>query len=183
MKPPPPPGASATDVDWSVDFETLRREELFRTPPRDRTAFPRLAALGAPHLHSFNSIVDDRGLLFHALKDIGTKVFLDRAADDGAGDGGKLSVRIKEVFLDKSVLPPSNKFTARDRLVLPAECRERQASYRGRLRARLETCVGAAPAWVETVVDLGLVPIMVRVSRPCSGDSGVGALRPRAVLF
>jgi hypothetical protein len=35
----------------------------------------------------------------------------------------RLSVRIREVYLEKAVLPASNKFSTRNREIYPAECR------------------------------------------------------------
>lgn len=71
-------------------------------------------------------------------------------------------MRIQDVFLDKAVLPPSNKVALKNRNILPAECRERHATYRGKLRARLEYRVNGED-WQEEVCDLGQVPIMLRV--------------------
>lgn len=72
------------------------------------------------------------------LLDIGTKTYLD--GDDRAGPAGKnrLDIRIKEVFVEKSMLPPTNKYSTRNREVLPAECRERHVTYRGKMSARFE---------------------------------------------
>ena len=112
---------TTTKTTWTTDFDTLRRESLFRNPPKDRSAYPALAAAIEPHVESFNAIFrPDGGLLEHALRDIGTKIFLD--GDPSAGlvassspsssspsppppPRNRLSVRIREVFLDKSVLP------------------------------------------------------------------------------
>jgi DNA-directed RNA polymerase I subunit RPA2 len=71
-------------------------------------------------------------------------------------------VRIQHVFLDKAVLPPANKVALKNRNIFPAECRERHATYRGKLRARLEYKVNNGD-WQEEVYDLGNIPIMLRV--------------------
>ncbi|ODH48499.1 hypothetical protein GX48_05366 [Paracoccidioides brasiliensis] len=168
--------APSTDTEWSVEFDTLRRERLFRHPPKDHTAYPSLAASIRPHIDSFNALFDNDRILEAALKDIGTKSFLDgdvetpeqkRARlDEGrrAPRRNKLSVRITELFLEKAMLPASNKFNTRNREIYPAECRERHATYRGRLRARLEYRINNGE-WKESVRELGQVPIMLRSNR------------------
>lgn len=166
---------AATDTKWSVDYNVLRRENLFRHPPKDRTAYPSLAESIRPHIDSFNALFDGSKVLEAGLKDIGTKTFLDGDAETPQqkrarqAEGlrppkrNRLNVRIKEVFLDKPTLPPTNKFTTRNRNIYPSECRERHATYRGKLRARLEYQVNNGD-WKESVRELGQVPIMMRVS-------------------
>ena len=166
---------AATETDWSVEFDTVRREKLFRNPPKDHTAYPALAAAIRPHVDSFNALFEDSKVLEAGLKDIGTKTFLDdvyetpeqRRAAKAAGQRlpkrNRLQVRIRELFLEKSVLPPTNKFSTRNRQIYPAECRERHATYRGRLRGRLEYRVNNGD-WKESIRELGQVPIMLRVS-------------------
>ncbi|EEP76217.1 DNA-directed RNA polymerase I polypeptide 2 [Uncinocarpus reesii 1704] len=168
--------ASSTKTDWSVQYDTLRRERLFRNPPKDHTAYPMLAAAVRPHIDSFNALFDDGKVLEAALKDIGTKTFLDgvpetpelrrarREEGKKAPRRNRLSVRITELFLEKAVLPASNKFSPRNREIFPAECRERHATYRGRLRARVEYKVNNGD-WKESVRELGQVPIMLRTNR------------------
>lgn len=166
--------ALATKTDWSVQYDTLRRERLFRHPPKDHTAYPMLAAAVRPHIDSFNALFDDNKVMEAALKDIGTKTFLDgvpetadlrrarREEGKRAPRRNKLSVRVTELFLEKAVLPASNKFSTRNREIFPAECRERHATYRGKLRARLEYRVNNGD-WKESVRELGQVPLMLRV--------------------
>lgn len=165
-----------TDTTWTVNYDTLRREKLFRNPPKDHTAYPALAAAIRPHIDSFNALFEDSKVLEAGLKDIGTKTFLDgepetpeqRKARQAGGrrppKRNRLNVRIREVFLEKPALPPTNKFNTRNRNIYPAECRERHATYRGRLRARLEFQVNNGD-WKESVRELGQVPIMLRVRR------------------
>jgi DNA-directed RNA polymerase I subunit RPA2 len=155
----------AHDKPWTTAFDTKRRHDLFSNPPKDKTAYPTLAAAVDPHINSFNAVFAPGGQLEEGLKDIGTKVFLDGnpyAQPEEIGRRNRLSVRIQDVFLDKSVLPPSNKVALKNRNILPAECRERHATYRGKLRARLEWRVNNGD-WQEEVCDLGNVPIMLRV--------------------
>ncbi|OJJ45405.1 hypothetical protein ASPZODRAFT_70020 [Penicilliopsis zonata CBS 506.65] len=167
---------AATNTNWSVDFETLRRHDLFKNPPKDHTAFPSLAESIYPHIHSFNALFGDSKVIEAGLKDIGTKTFLDGELESPQekkvrlAEGrlppkrNKLNVRVREVFLDKPALPLANKFATRNRNIYPSECRERHATYRGKLRARLEYQVNNGD-WKESVRELGQVPIMMRTNR------------------
>lgn len=158
---------AATDTRWSAAFDTARRQRLFARPPADKTAYPTLAAAVDPHIHSFNALFERGGQLEAALRDIGTKVFLDgdpQAQPEDAGPRNRLHVRIQDVFLEKSFLPPANKFALKNRNVLPAECRERHVTYRGKLSARIQYRVNNGD-WTELVRDLGSVPIMLRSNR------------------
>ena len=152
-----------TDTKWSADFEILRRERLFRNPPQDHTAHPALAEAFEPHVGSFDAVFEPNGLLDAAIREIGTKSFLDGAAgQDPSEPRNKLSIRIASCFLHKPELPPSNKFITKNRLIFPAECRERHSTYRGKFSARLEVKVNDGN-WREIVRDLGSLPIMLSV--------------------
>jgi DNA-directed RNA polymerase I subunit RPA2 len=159
----------ATDTNWSHEFETLRRENLFRNPPRDYTAYPALVAAVQPHIDSFNALLEKDGLIAHALRDIGTKTYLD--GDERAPSAGKnkLSINIKEIFVEKSQLPASNKFSTKNREILPAECRERHVSYRGKMSARLEYRINNGDP-KEFIRELGQLPIMLKVRSAGLGD-------------
>lgn len=150
---------------WSADFDTLRREKLFRDPPRDKTVNPALAEAFVPHISSFNAVFEKGGLLNEGIKDIGTKTILDGNPDslEPLEDRNRLNVRLREFFLDKAVLPPSNKFSTQNREIYPAECRERHATYRGVFKVRLDFKVNDGD-WREVVRDLGRLPLMLRVS-------------------
>ena len=164
-----------TNTEWSVVYDTLRREDLFRHPPKDRTAYPVLADATKPHVDSFNALFNGNKTLQAGLKDIGTKTFLDgeietaeqkrRRQTEGLRPPkrNRLNVRIREIFVEKPTLPPTNKFSARNRNIYPAECRERHSTYRGKLRARLEYQVNNGD-WKESVREMGYIPIMLRVS-------------------
>ncbi|KAI6778948.1 DNA-directed RNA polymerase I subunit RPA2 [Emericellopsis cladophorae] len=157
---------AATETEWNHEYNTLRREDLFRNPPKDYSAYPALQLAVNPHIESFDRLFCDDGkpgLIAHGLADIGTKTYLD--GDERAAPDGKnvLTIRIKDVNLQKPQLPPSNK-KAKRREILPAECRERHASYRGRLSATLEYRVNGGDP-VEFSRDLGLVPIMLKSNR------------------
>lgn len=160
----------STDTNWSVGYDTVRRERLFKNPPRDRTAYPALAAAVRPHVDSFNALFDGGSrVLESALTDIGTKTFNDGSTRTSTADASRtnrrknrLSLRITELFLEKAVLPASNKFSTRNREIYPAECRERHVTYRGKLRARLEYRINNGE-WKESVREMGQVPLMLRV--------------------
>ena len=168
-----------TDTNWSTEFDTLRREKLFRFPPQDHTAYPSLKEAFSPHIESFNALFDNDEHLLAGLKDIGTKTFYEdekTAAESNAREEeeeeerrgarrrrNKLSVRIAKIFLDKPELPPANKFST-NRAIYPAECRERHVTYRGRLKVRLEYRVNQND-WQAEIRDMGRIPIILRSTR------------------
>jgi DNA-directed RNA polymerase I subunit RPA2 len=153
-----------TNTKWSHEFDTLRREELFRNPPQDHSAYPALQAAIEPHINSFNAVFEKDGLLAQSLKDIGSKTYLDGDERLGPAGKNKLTVRIKEVFVEKAMLPASNKFSTRNREIMPAECRERHVTYRGKMSARLEYRINGGDP-VEFIRELGQIPLMLRVCR------------------
>ncbi|KAF4123006.1 hypothetical protein GMORB2_6554 [Geosmithia morbida] len=168
-----PSATAPTDTRWDHEYNTLRREKLFRDPPADHTAYPALQEAVNPHIESFNRIFssgDDGGsgshggsLLAHALADIGTKTFLDGDDSMDTGSRNVLTIRFKDVALQRPQVPPSNKL-AKNREILPAECRERHVTYRGRLSATLEYSINGGDP-VEFVRELGQVPIMLKSNR------------------
>ena len=172
-----PIAVPTTDSPWTAELDTLRRERLFRTPPRDQTPYPTLSEIVKPHVHSFNALFDDSSkLLETALKDIGTRTFLDggQGSNEPRNLGSEherlshgqncFSIRIRDVYLEKAILPSSNKFSTKNREIFPAECRERHASYRGKFRVRLEYRLNQ-DEWLDTIRDLGQVPIMLKSNR------------------
>jgi DNA-directed RNA polymerase I subunit RPA2 len=177
--------AGATDQTWStkvelrltkqtrylhvIQFDTLRRESLFRNPPKDSTAYPLLAAAVDPHIESFNYIFAKHGQLEEGIKDIGVKSFNDGNPFEPLEPGSRrnrLDLRIQGVFVDKPALPPTNKFALKNRNIYPAEARERHATYRGKMHARLEWRVNNGD-WEELAVDIGYLPVMLR-SQKCN---------------
>ncbi|KAL9942307.1 DNA-directed RNA polymerase I subunit RPA2 [Verticillium nonalfalfae] len=157
---------SATNTKWDHEYNTLRRENLFKNPPKDHTAYPALQAAVSPHIESFNALFRNDGkpsLLDHGLADIGTKTFLDGDDRTPQGQRNKLTIRYKGVSLQKSQLPPSNKY-AKTREIFPAECRERHVTYRGKLSATFEFRINDGDA-KEFTRDLGQMPIMVNSNR------------------
>lgn len=156
---------SPTPTTWTHEFDTLRRENLFRNPPNDHSAYPSLKKAVLPHIESFNALFGPTGLIAQGLRDIGTKTFLD--GDDGSPSSSrnKLHIKIKQVYLEKSQLPVNNKFSTKNRCILPAECRERHCTYRGKMSAKFQYQINdEAP--VEFIRELGQAPLMLMV-RPC----------------
>lgn len=164
-----------TNTTWDHEYHTLRREKLFRNPPTDRSAYPLLQQAVDPHIEAFNAVFQNgssagagagagaTGLIAHGIADIGTKVYFDGDDRMLPEERSQLQVRYKDITLQKCFVPPSNKF-ARNREILPAECRERHSTYRGKLMATFEYRINNGDA-VEIVRDLGQVPIMVKSNR------------------
>lgn len=160
--PPSSTSRRGTKPTWTHEFDTLRREDLFQNPPKDHSAYPALQAAIAPHIESFNALFEKDGLIAQGLLDIGTKTYLDGDDRDGPAGKNRLDIRIKEVFVEKSMLPASNKFSTRNRDILPAECRERHVTYRGKMSARLEYRINNGDP-KEIIRDLGQIPLMLMV--------------------
>ncbi|MCJ1397696.1 DNA-directed RNA polymerase I subunit RPA2 [Xylographa trunciseda] len=167
--------SAPTDTNWTHEFDTVRRETLFRNPPQDRTPYPLLAETIRPHIDSFNAIFENNKLIDAAVKDIGARVFLQpdetsqqQSVREQEGTPprkkDRLTIRIRDVFLERAVLPTNNKFSTKNRQIYPSECRERHASYRGKLRARIDYRVNNGD-WQDTVRELGQMPIMVRSNK------------------
>jgi DNA-directed RNA polymerase I subunit RPA2 len=154
-----------TQTKWSVEYDTVKRQKLFKNTPKDRSAFPALQAAVKPHVESFNALWDEN-LIDAGLKDIGTHTVVDGDLRNPsrATARNKLDLRVTEVLLEKATLPPSNKFALQDRNIYPSECRERHATYRGKLRARLQYRINNGD-WRESVRDIGQMPIMLRSNR------------------
>ncbi|ROT40098.1 DNA-directed RNA polymerase I subunit RPA2 [Sodiomyces alkalinus F11] len=157
---------SATNTTWDHEYNTIRRENIFKNPPKDHTAYPALQAAVAPHINSFNALFRSDiqpTLVEHALADIDEKIYLDGDDKTSQDRRNRLTIKYKSVSLHKSQLPPSNRF-ARNRDVYPAECRERHVTYRGKLSATFEYRINDGDPQ-EFTRDLGSMPIMVKSNR------------------
>ncbi|KAK5058743.1 DNA-directed RNA polymerase I subunit RPA2 [Exophiala bonariae] len=154
-----------TQTKWSVEFDTTRRQKLFRHTPKDRSAFPALQAAVKPHVESFNALWDEH-LIEAGLKDIGIYTANDGNPRDIRQNvaRNKLELRVTEVLLDKPILPSSNKFSFQNRNIYPSEARERHSTYRGKLRARLQYRINNGD-WKESIRELGQMPIMLRSNK------------------
>jgi DNA-directed RNA polymerase I subunit RPA2 len=83
--------ATVATVKPNSSFKTLKREHLFRNPPKDKSAFPALIAAVQPHFDSFNAVTEEGGFLDLARKEIGIKAVFD--GKDG-NRGNKISRRL-----------------------------------------------------------------------------------------
>ena len=78
-------------------FRTLTRERQFRHPPSTASDVPALDELVAPHLESFNALVEDseseggKGLLQLGVEDIGEKVVFDGKGSETMPFGNRIS--------------------------------------------------------------------------------------------
>ncbi len=75
-------------TNMGVSYHTLEREKIFKEPPKDKFPYPLLQEAVAPHIGSFNALMDgpDGGLLNLAVKDIGSKSVFDSKDVDRLGN-------------------------------------------------------------------------------------------------
>ncbi|KAL7410627.1 DNA-directed RNA polymerase i polypeptide 2 [Mrakia frigida] len=148
----------------SQSFHTLTREAAFLHPPTNKSDIPALDELVAPHIESFNALLEDpvtgKGLLALAVDDIAAKVVFDGKKP---GQGNRLSIRISDVSIGRPLVPDKDK-TAKERRVFPSEARERLTTYKSKMTARIRWSVNEGPEHEETR-ELGYLPVMVRSSR------------------
>ncbi|KAF2671014.1 putative DNA-directed RNA polymerase I subunit beta [Microthyrium microscopicum] len=163
------PAASSKPEPWSVEYDTVRRHNLFRNPPA-QTQYPALLDAIAPHVDSFNVYFEPDGLLQRGLDEIGTKSWLDGRPIPDPNEPpvrrNKLSIKIRGVTIAKPSISTANKVITdpKKREVLPRECRERHASYKGRLSCKLQYKVNNAD-WREVSREMGQIPIMLRTKK------------------
>ena len=162
-----PSVTTQTDISWSVEYDTLRRNKLYKNPPRDRSAFPLLQAAVRPHVESFNAIFDDNddNLINKALADIGTHTVVDGDPKDAsrATPRNTLQLRVSSVSLEPAKLPDANRYSVK-REIYPAECRERHSTYRGLCKGVLEYRINNGE-WSKSTRTFGQLPLMVRSNR------------------
>ena len=162
-----PSATTQTDTSWSVEYDALRRNKLFRSPPTDRSAFPLLQAAVKPHVESFNAIFgdSDENLINKALTDIGTHTVVDGDPRDTsqATPRNRLELRVTGVSLEPAKLPDANRYSVK-REIYPSECRERHISYRGLCKAVLEYRINNGE-WSKSTRTFGQVPLMVRSNK------------------
>ncbi|TGZ82716.1 beta and beta-prime subunits of DNA dependent RNA-polymerase [Ascodesmis nigricans] len=146
----------------TVAFSTLKREQLFRHPPRDKSAFPALIEAVKPHIDSFNALTKEGGLLDLAREDIGIKTTYDGKGPDILA-GNRISLRVDKISIGTSKVSDRDKNSLK-RDILPSECRERHSTYRGRLSVKLGIKVNDGK-WITHDRECGNVPIMLRSNR------------------
>ncbi|KAI0340867.1 beta and beta-prime subunits of DNA dependent RNA-polymerase [Trametopsis cervina] len=159
-------------------FNTVHREQNFKSPPKDGHVVPILNEFVTPILESFNSLFDDsglphgdgdgRGLLSLGVEGIGERVVFDGKGDIGSesgqrGWGNRLRIWYEQVSIARPMVSEKDQ-TAKVRKVYPSEARERLTSYRGRMTAKICWRINDGPVETEQR-DCGLVPIMVRSIR------------------
>ncbi|KAJ3090585.1 hypothetical protein HK102_003291 [Quaeritorhiza haematococci] len=149
-------------------FHTIRRHYEAINPSTFHPHYPKLAAVSAPHVESFNSIFSygslGRGLLDQAVDDIGKKVIFDTKPGERVDPktSNRLEVWVSQVSVGKPTIETAR--GAVSTLLYPAECRERGISYKARMQAKLCWRVNEGPVQSE-VRQLGFLPILVRSNR------------------
>lgn len=114
--------------------------------------FQLLQSLGLPHVDSFNYMLEDG--LSEAITDI-LPVYLQLA------NGDKIMLWINNVSIHQPSVP-TNVIGVKDYKIYPTECRQRGATYKGKIIVTLGWSVnGNSQETLEK--DLGDIPIMVKV--------------------
>ncbi|XP_026322835.1 DNA-directed RNA polymerase I subunit RPA2 [Hyposmocoma kahamanoa] len=124
----------------------------YRKPPK--TANPYLQCLGAPHIDSFNYMVADG--LKAALADLIPAIF-------ELPTGEKVKITIDEAAFAKPSVP-MEAVGVKNQKVLPTECRQRAATYKGDFKVRITFTVDGKSMTVDR--SLGNLPIMIK-SKVC----------------
>ncbi|GMM31362.1 DNA-directed RNA polymerase I core subunit [Martiniozyma asiatica (nom. inval.)] len=147
-----------------AQFRTLEREQRFKNPPKDKSAFPLLYQAVQPHVGSFDALTEgpSGGLLNIAVKDLGTTTIFDVADPNRIGPN-KLNIRVDSVQISRPEVPFQDKLTT-NRDTYPSECRERMISYKGKLSLKLAWSINDGDEQSE-VRDCGLLPVMVQSNR------------------
>ncbi|XP_015514488.1 DNA-directed RNA polymerase I subunit RPA2 [Neodiprion lecontei] len=126
----------------------------FGKPPTNQN--PILQSLGAPHIDSFNYMLQDG--IFEAVENL-IPVHLLLA------NGDKIILTIEDVSISPPSLPTGT-IGVKTHQIYPSECRQRGSSYKGKLTARIGWSVNGVPQ--ETILkDLGTIPIMIK-SNSCN---------------
>ncbi|XP_012263302.2 DNA-directed RNA polymerase I subunit RPA2 [Athalia rosae] len=121
----------------------------FGKPPSKQN--PLLQALGAPHVESFNYMLDE-GLL-DAIANI-VPVHLVLASGD------KIIFSIEDVTISPPAVPTGT-IGVKNHRIFPSECRQRAATYKGKLTAKIGWSINGVPQ-ASILKDLGEIPIMIR---------------------
>ncbi|XP_026754215.2 DNA-directed RNA polymerase I subunit RPA2 [Galleria mellonella] len=120
----------------------------YRKPPK--TANPSLQCLGAPHIDSFNYMVEDG--LKAAIADL-------IPAEFETANGERVKIVIEDAgFCKPSV--PLNVIGVKSGTVFPTECRQRAATYKGEFKIRLTLSIDGKNMTLDK--SLGSLPIMVK---------------------
>ena len=147
-----------------AQYRTLETDKRFKNPPKDDSSYPLLKDAVAPHVGSFNALMDgpEGGLLNLAVKDIGSKTIFD-TPETSTRLGNKLKIRVDSVQLAKPSVPANDKLSL-NRKTFPSECRERMVTYRSRLMLNVTWSVNDGEEVLE-VREAGQIPIMLKSNR------------------
>lgn len=108
--------------------------------------------LGAPHVDSFNYMLDDG--LAEAVENL-LPVYVTLA------NGDKVELKIEHVQIQRPTVP-SGTIGVKNHKIYPAECRQRAATYKGKLNIKIGwTLNGRKQESLER--HLGELPIMIKV--------------------
>jgi DNA-directed RNA polymerase I subunit RPA2 len=175
-------------ADWQQPntFHTLQIQDRFENPSDTKFEHSELQSLVAPHIESFNAlwsadpsveppagsrngapfVGEGVGLLEKSIAKIPSRVVFDGTEESitQGNLGNRLSFRIESVSLGKPTSTDKGRSGLQSR-IHPVECRERLMSYRARMTARISWSVNGLPKQYEER-DMGLVPVMVKVSSP-----------------
>ncbi|KAJ3197967.1 hypothetical protein HDU82_001337, partial [Entophlyctis luteolus] len=146
--------ASMPDPENNTHFHTLERQRVAVNPSEGRPHHPRIAALSAPHIESYNSMflfgsgLKADGLIDKALRNIGSKTIIL--------GGNKMEFWISNLTVSKPLLHNSRGASG---TLYPSECRERGISYKGKLQGKLNWRVNGGSVISEAKL-FGDLPIM-----------------------
>ncbi|KAK5641755.1 hypothetical protein RI129_010302 [Pyrocoelia pectoralis] len=113
-----------------------------------------LQQLGAPHVSSFNYMVNK------GLNDAVSELF---PVEFTIPSGERISLRIEDVSLNHPTVP-LGVVGVKTQQIFPAECRQRNATYSGKLNGKVSWSVNDGPR-LYINQDFGNIPIMVKSNR------------------
>lgn len=136
-------------------FQTLKFYDAARFPSCAESDVPSVHALVRPHIDSFNALFDE-GLLERSVANLEV-----RKVEDGKGN--RLRYWIEDIQVSKPLLSERERHSLR-RFLLPAECRQRGTTYKGKITAKFMYCINEEEILCETRC-LGYMPIMIKSNR------------------
>lgn len=111
-----------------------------------------LQGLGAPHVSSFN----------YMLKEGLQKAIADLNPVEFEVGSDVLKFQVNYATIDNPMVPPGT-VLVKDPKIFPTECRQRAATYKGKLSVEVRWFVNGKEQQ-SFIKDLGEVPIMLRVN-------------------
>lgn len=135
-----------------IEPKLTNTSKNFGKPPEKQN--PLLQRLGAPHIDSFNYMLEDG--LCKAVKD-NPHVYIHLPNKD------KVALWIDDVSIDQPSVP-SGIIGIKTHKIYPTECRQRGCSYKGKITVKLGWSIN--DKLQETLArDLGEIPIMIKSNR------------------